>query len=538
VSNSSGPGYEAAKSWNPSLSEEDGSNITPLVESIKHLEKLGTTVTSKYEDLKTAHVANQEALKNELDSAQSDAAKSFAIKVAMATKFSQEVLKWNSMAMKSKHTQEVYSTHMASLTANIQKSLDKCGEIVSKTKIDTNKEIVDLGKKIEEAKGKIETLQGGVDTGSVACQDAKQTMIDDYETILHKLEQSLKWMNKRGLDYVKEMEEKTAEEIKKHDKVKIDLATAQEDTAKATKAFDEEVAQSLIHMKSEEDKMFQTMDTAIAASTAAHPSSTTTTFESNAQDDVEGAKAVAAQASVDLKKDANNNVVADVQNPVEATEFLSLSAGVHPFVELNAAFAAPKKNDLNDLEAAESIDTSKYSLGMTSVDAMVTKLKDHLDILKGYIRYYQVGSAQQQEIFKTKHEAIVKVLLESAGAMKVKMIELKDSHRKLMHALNLQKYALSITEIQMKAIKVSQTTIRNKILQCADLVDAAPIPSEEEIEACKGQELPPPPAPLELDTDADNMNAEMLSMNAELGQGQDEMDSLFDLQDALAVADR
>jgi hypothetical protein len=34
------------------------------------------------------------------------------------------------------------------------------------------------------------------------------------------------------------------------------------------------------------------------------------------------------------------------------------------------------------------------------------------------------------------------------------------------------------------------------------------------------------------------MNAEMLSMNAELGQGQDEMDSLFDLQDALAVADR
>ena len=66
---------------------------------------------------------------------------------------------------------------------------------------------------------------------------------------------------------------------------------------------------------------------------------------------------------------------------------------------------------------------------MTSVDAMVTKLKDHLDILKGYIRYYQVGSAQRQQIFQTKHEAIVKVLLESAGAMKVKMVELKDSHR-------------------------------------------------------------------------------------------------------------
>ena len=362
----SGPGFEARQSWDKSNNEAAGGNIEPLVRSIEHLERLGETVTEKYDKMKTAHVANQLKLNSNLDSANSDAKKSFAIKVAMATKFSQEVLKWNSMAMKSKHTQEVYSVHMASLGANIQTSLDTCGAIVSQTKMDTEKEIVDLGKKIEEVKANIETLKIGVDTGSVACKDAKQTMVDNYEMILSQLEQGLQWMNKMGMAYIKEMEDKISKEIAKHDEVKNKIGTAQEDMATKTKEFNEEVAKSLTNMKSEEDKMFKTMDAAIAVDAAAHPDGTTTTSKSNDQGDeadVAGAKAIAAEASVGLKKE-DGKIVADIVPPVEATEFLALSAGVdpvHPFAELNAAFAAPKPNEIDG--AAENIDTSKYSLG-------------------------------------------------------------------------------------------------------------------------------------------------------------------------------
>lgn len=106
-----------------------------------------------------------------------------------------------------------------------------------------------------------------------------------------------------------------------------------------------------------------------------------------------------------------------------------------------------------------------------------------------------------------------------------------------MYALNLQKHALEVTEFHTKAIIKSQTTIGAKMTKLADLVVAAPIASEEDIEACKGGELPPPPPRLDLDSEAIDMNSEMFQMHNMLEESEDDMDSLFSLDEALASAD-
>ena len=97
--------------------------------------------------------------------------------------------------------------------------------------------------------------------------------------------------------------------------------------------------------------------------------------------------------------------------------------------------------------------TDLFSEGMTHVDTMVTTLKDSLDVLKGYLKYYQVGSAQEQAIFKTTHDEIVVAIKLAVGKMKAKMMILKNAYRTIMGAMNYQQQHLtgtSDTIVRMK----------------------------------------------------------------------------------------
>ena len=121
------------------------------------------------------------------------------------------------------------------------------------------------------------------------------------------------------------------------------------------------------------------------------------------------------------------------------------------FSELNDQVKAIKSKEVDG--NVDKMQTDLFSEGMTHVDTMVTTLKDSLDVLKEYLKYYQVGSAQEQAVFKTTHDEIVVVIKLAVGKMKAKMMILKNAYRTIMGAMNYQQGHLtgtSDTIVRMK----------------------------------------------------------------------------------------
>jgi DNA-binding protein H-NS len=104
---------------------------------------------------------------------------------------------------------------------------------------------------------------------------------------------------------------------------------------------------------------------------------------------------------------------------------------------------------------AANLDTSKFSVAMTHVDAMVTKMKLALDCLKQYLAYYQTGASQIQSIYKTEHESIVAVIKEKTTDLMAANVQMHENYQELLNQLTILKSVLGSCSLLNTAMKAS-----------------------------------------------------------------------------------
>ena len=532
-----GPGAMANNFWDKTAIDAEGGAIVPLGRTVEQIKVLGEIVGEKYMNLRLKHIENQKLLNDELLQGQSDAKKSYSRRVIQAQQFAMQTFKIQNTILKSKHAAKVYNSIMAELMGKITESVVEAEKDIKLPLEQTEKASKAFAAHLvalEAEKAKIVIA----DKDDQGCKDAKenaQSQLDEVilsvtvqQTILtKKIEVNIPKNIKSFEDSKKKIEESGKEVAEYQLKVK-----------EATTAFDSELIAAVDKIKVAEDDMFAKF----ASDKAGATGELTKTLSETAND---GSGKATSKASIAV--DASNHkdgivrtettnsegVVKDTMNgqkeglPASLLEThrrlrgegeteTEIAQKVDSSLRKSHDWASTKEQlitlqkavgnvKVGSVEGIDGVDTSIFSTAMTKVDEMVTTLKSSLDCLKDYMRYYQVGGAQQQEIFKTAHEAVAQTVQSAAAGIGARAITLKNAIRELLTAMAKQKAGLLHISASISQNRQMSMQLANSIsTMTAKLAGGVPTGNEEGFELCKAKiEF----APLALD----NTMADLLS---------------------------
>jgi hypothetical protein len=475
-----GPGAIAQKAWNPTRSTAEGGVVKDLVASVQALEPLGNSLRDKMMQIRVAHRTNQETLNDEAAQATDQAKKDYAIKVGISKKFGDEIAFWNRIVNRAKFNMELYKKNMAANSLEVNDVLAKYAEEATKsvteieaaiTEIKTNKEatLANFNKLKDETQAE-EKAEDSYD-----CKAKRQEKIDAMDPskgdYFPTIDAKLKKLEDKHVKNAKNAVTEAANRKTIHTNDDAMVQTYVEKYEKAELDFSTEVTTSLAAIKEKEAAMFKDLKEKVGAAAADTSATTTEVISSSsgpaialgasaAADTAATVQASTADAAGDTQAAQSNAAIA-AASLLEVSASGPAAAGGEPapvlpeaarlFGELNDQVKAIKSKTVDG--NVDKMQTDLFSEGMTHVDTMVTTLKDSLDVLKGYLKYYQVGSAQEQAIFKTTHDEIVVAIKLAVGKMKAKMMILKNAYRTIMGAMNYQQQHLtgtSDTIVRMK----------------------------------------------------------------------------------------
>ena len=487
-----GPGAIAQKAWNPSRSTAEGGVVKDLVTSVQALEPLGNSLRDKMMQIRVAHRTNQETLNDEAAQATDQAKKDYAIKVGISKKFGDEIAFWNRIVSRAKFNMELYKKKMAENSVEVNDVLAKYAEEATKSVTEVEAVITAIKTNKEETlanfnKLKDETQAEEKAGDSYDCKAKRQEKIDAMDPAkgdyFPTIDRKLQKLEDKHVKNAKNAVAEAANRKQVHTADDAMVLTYVKKYEEAELAFSTEVTTSLAAIKEKEAAMFKDLKEKVGASAADASASTSTVISSSsgpaialgataAADVAASVQASTADAAGDTQAAQSNAAIApegpsllevsgDTVAAPDAAAAGTAAAGGEPapvlpeaarlFSELNDQVKAIKSKEVDG--NVDKMQTDLFSEGMTHVDTMVTTLKDSLDVLKGYLKYYQVGSAQEQAVFKTTHDEIVVVIKLAVGKMKAKMMILKNAYRTIMGAMNYQQGHLtgtSDTIVRMK----------------------------------------------------------------------------------------
>jgi hypothetical protein len=487
-----GPGAIAQKAWNPSRSTAEGGVVKDLVTSVQALEPLGNSLRDKMMQIRVAHRTNQETLNDEAAQATDQAKKDYAIKVGISKKFGDEIAFWNRIVSRAKFNMELYKKKMAENSVEVNDVLAKYAEEATKSVTEIEAAIKAIKTNKEETlanfnKLKDETQAEEKAGDSYDCKAKRQEKIDAMDPAkgdyFPTIDRKLKKLEDKHVKNAKNAVAEAANRKQVHTADDAMVLTYVKKYEEAELDFSTEVTTSLAAIKEKEAAMFKDLKEKVGAAAADASASTSTVISSSSGPAIALGATAAADVAATVQAstaDAAGDTQAAQSNAAIAPEGPSLlevsgdtvAAAAPPAPDAAAAGGEPAPvlpeaarlfSELNDQVKAikskevdgnvDKMQTDLFSEGMTHVDTMVTTLKDSLDVLKGYLKYYQVGSAQEQAVFKTTHDEIVVAIKLAVGKMKAKMMILKNAYRTIMGAMNYQQGHLtgtSDTIVRMK----------------------------------------------------------------------------------------
>ncbi len=489
-----GPGAIAQKAWNPSRSTAEGGVVKDLVTSVQALEPLGNSLRDKMMQIRVAHRTNQETLNDEAAQATDQAKKDYAIKVGISKKFGDEIAFWNRIVSRAKFNMEIYKKKMAENSVEVNDVLCKYAEEATKSVTEIEAAIKAIKTNKEETlanfnKLKDETQAEEKAGDSYDCKAKRQEKIDAMDPAkgdyFPTIDRKLKKLEDKHVKNAKNAVTEAANRKQVHTADDAMVLTYVKKYEEAELDFSMEVTTSLAAIKEKEAAMFKDLKEKVGAAAADASASTSTVISSSSGPAIAlGATAAAdvtaivqastADAAGDTQAAQSNAAIAPSGPAASLLEVSgdTVAAAAPPAPDVAAAGGEPAPvlpeaarlfSELNDQVKAikskevdgnvDKMQTDLFSEGMTHVDTMVTTLKDSLDVLKEYLKYYQVGSAQEQAVFKTTHDEIVVAIKLAVGKMKAKMMILKNAYRTIMGAMNYQQGHLtgtSDTIVRMK----------------------------------------------------------------------------------------
>jgi hypothetical protein len=506
-----GPGAIAKRAWDPTNKLQEGGFLRPLIKSINTLEVVGKSLNEKLKALRTNHIANQISLAKSSEKFQGEAKQDYENQVKVANMFSDEIIKWRTVVLKTKFNFENYNKKMASLEEASTKQLADFGADVIKQETDlkkSNSEFTEFLQKVTDHHKKIEdaiAAEKGKEGDIVCKKDNEEALEATMVTgpVYSNCKDELDWLTTKGLEKIKECTDLHAQCEKTTSSAREAVQKSTEAVSKGEADLEKSVADGILKIQAKEKEMFAK-------------------FHAEVAEALVGKKVVGKATNIERR---------DPEDPEEAS-FISLSESNDDVVEKNPATAdfAKLNQQVNAIDTTsvdgnvEHLNTDLYSSGMTHVDTWITKLKDHLDVLKGYYKYYQVGASQKDKKFRTQHDDIKRAIVECSQTLKTKMMALKNDYRKLLFALSKFQKALDDTVRHTSRFTTDLTSINTHKKVCYDLQKSGFPTIPEELKDCKASEVDD----LKLDESFDDFT----SYGAE---NVESMEANQDLEDMMAL---
>ena len=149
------------------------------------------------------------------------------------------------------------------------------------------------------------------------------------------------------------------------------------------------------------------------------------------------------------------------------------------------------KADSTSPRAADSIHIEKYTTAMTHIDSMVVKMKLALQCLKQYLAYYQTGASQTQTVFKTDHEAIIKLIREHTVGLMATSKKVHEFNQVLIGKIAKTKSFVMSLESKTQKVANEFTSWDDKVQTIKAIVESTPTYDPED-SACKNVKIVEP----------------------------------------------
>ena len=482
-----GPGATSMNFWNPTQIDANGGALLPFTRTADEMTQLSKVLTDKYMKLRSEHIANQELMDSDLLNGKDQAEKDYAGRVLAANAFAKKTIMMRGLVIKATHASKVYAKIVGELEAKITAQLTQAKE-------DIKKPIPMLEEKLIALQADVKTINGMIASVAVAesdpdqCKTFKTSEITRFETSISLLTTKIKDLTTK--------QETTKESISKFDLVVTKVETsgkavndAQTNVDLAAEDFSKELEAAIVAIKAAETTMFDNLNKAQAdflSGPADGGVLTTGVLDSSGEGETKVVKGMGQTGHV-------KKVLGDKPSFVElASRKLRGDVPIMPRSDVATEVAAALKKshgyadgkkeivtlmkEINE-GPIEKVDTSHFSTAMTKVDEMVTTLKDALDCLKDYMVYYQAGSTQKQEIFKTTHAEVVAATKAAVSKIAGKAIALKTAYTTLLDEMGAQKAALLMAGKQIKSAQAMAADMTHSFASATNIFNSA-LPTE------------------------------------------------------------
>ena len=437
-------GVQAAGMLDPELKVGQGGVIRQYVKSAEELSHLGKTANRRFEELKRAHISNQDVMDNALAAGSDEAAKSYAKRLMATNQFSKKVGQYEYSAKIATDSAKAFKGRLDDMMKSVHKDVEDATAVLEKRKVNVGKVV----KHIEETKVTVAANLVAV-AEQPADEDLCKSVKENVRKPWNKLDQDLTEMDteaKTILDVDIPKFEKDMTELKKKtddDKAAIDKTAADIDTAAG--AYGEAVKTAVAEINKAEKAEMKRYDDSVTAAGASGAQMVQGAEMTGLQVGKDAAvmrsgdvKAAGVAAGKGLVEDASTAAASLLQTyqGKDGLRHLLVDAMRHARNSIHAhaktgsgedSIAAIEGHADNTplLEAAKEIKVlekefktstpsdihvDKFTTAMTHIDSMVVKMKLALECLKKYLAYYQVGATQTQTVLKTDHDEIVKVI--------------------------------------------------------------------------------------------------------------------------------